>query len=94
MTILSKIVRRECRGAMYGICASSGALGGVTAIGIGYLISSEYFVINPNAISICLILTLIVVFYLARINEMQYLPRPSLQKRKSVGKEGSPQQES
>ena len=35
MIILSKTVRRECRGAMYGIVSAFGAIGGLSGLTIG-----------------------------------------------------------
>jgi nitrate/nitrite transporter NarK len=35
MIIISKIVRRECRGAMYGIYSTFGAIGGLSGITLG-----------------------------------------------------------
>lgn len=35
MIIISKIVRRECRGAMYGIYSAFGAAGGLSGVTLG-----------------------------------------------------------
>ncbi len=35
MVIISKIVRRECRGAMYGIYSAFGGLGGLSGVTLG-----------------------------------------------------------
>jgi len=35
MIILSKTVRRECRGAMYGITSANGAIGGFSGLTLG-----------------------------------------------------------
>jgi hypothetical protein len=77
MIILSKTVRRECRGAMYGVCASVGALGAISGLKFGSLIHDNYEGTSANIISIILILTMVVVLFLSKIYTIPYLPRHS-----------------
>lgn len=76
MIILSKTVRRECRGAMYGIFASSGSFGALLSLKIGgYL----YYEKGPEYMYFaCITLSLLtcVLILVSRIGTDPYFVKP------------------
>jgi len=77
MIIISKIVRRECRGAMYGIYSAFGATGGLSGVTLGKW-SREWIGFGSlYLLEIILCLIILVVILFSKIYKDKQFERPT-----------------
>lgn len=67
MIILSKTVRRECRGAMYGICSACGAFGALLGLTVGKLVHDVTGFESIYIVEMSLSLITILMIFLSKI---------------------------
>lgn len=82
MIILSKTVRRECRGAMYGICSAFGAIGGFSGLTLGKLTREILANESLYALEMILALVVIMLIYISKIYKDKSFERPMQYKKK------------
>ena len=83
MIILSKTVRRECRGAMYGIVSANGAIGGLSGLTMGKIVREYLESECLYAAEILLAVVVIVSIYYSGIQRDNVFDRP-LQFKKNI----------
>jgi nitrate/nitrite transporter NarK len=76
MIILSKTVRRECRGAMYGICCAFGAMGGFSGLTLGKYARSLTDNESLYALEMALALLVITLITFSKLYKAQEFERP------------------
>lgn len=77
MIILSKTVRRECRGAMYGITSAFGALGGFSGLSLGKLCRELIAYESLYALEMVFGLIVILSIYISKIYKDKIFERPT-----------------
>ncbi|CDW86857.1 UNKNOWN [Stylonychia lemnae] len=82
MIILSKTVRRECRGAMYGITSACGAIGGFSGLSLGRISREMIGIESLYALEILFASIIIISIYMSRIYEDKIFERPLQFKKK------------
>ena len=76
MIILSKTVRRECRGAMYGITSAHGAIGGFSGLTLGKYAREQIGVESLYAIEMIFTVIVILSISFSRIYKDKIFERP------------------
>lgn len=82
MIILSKTVRRECRGAMYGIVSACGAFGGFSGLTLGKMVREYIDSECLYALEILFGIVMIVSIYFSGIHRDRIFERPLKYKKK------------
>lgn len=77
MIILSKTVRRECRGAMYGICSACGALGALLGLTIGKYVHDMTGFESIYIVEMSITLITIIAIFLSKIYKDRQFERPT-----------------
>ena len=85
MIILSKIVRRQCRGMMYGIFGASGSIGAIIGLSLFKALYNSWKPLAMYGAIIFVSGILIIIMLVTRIGKEPYVERPKMLRETYVG---------